>query len=419
MSISRAWVYGLCWGVAFIALAAPHATFAEYGDRVAGGAVLRIGQTVCLLTIGLGLLQLGVRQMSKAAVLRPDSMKGFLLILFFTGALLTTLLNLNDGSGVAQVFATGIIFLAASTFWILPPNVRQVSLRVAGIGLFGVVLLTISLYGLPSTRTVGGVQPNTFAKIAFVGSVFLFIAGDRLRWLWLAGAMGVALIVNSRGAVVAVLLFVGIKAVLAVARRPTWPRLISIAGLVVVMASATIPTVLGTYGVVDWVAEDVFRLDDPNRGLGTGLTGRADRWTLALAQVAARPLQGHGFQASSAVLREEYRLWEIGESGAHSGFLNLTLDVGIPLALVWCLILAIVLWEQVRTSLSPVTSERRAAQIGNTVGVLSASLFFWTIEPVYINVGHIFGLSFILILLRGFGLPRTEGGPDGVAKPTP
>lgn len=422
MSVSRTWVYGICWGLGLVFLAAPHVTFEDYWSRAAGQRIIRVGQVAAMLAILLGLTQLGVDRVGRAGRLFVRTRRGLLFSAFFLGALLTSLLRWGEVESLANLFATVGLFVAARAFWQLPDQVVRGSLRFAGLGLLSLVVVAVALHGLPETRTVGGVQPNIFAKIGFVGAVLLVLAGRGFGWAWLAVALASALLVNSRGGIVAILMFVGIKTCLLLGRNLTRLRLVGIAALSLAMVASATPMVIGNRGPVGWVVEEVFRADDPTRGLGTGLTGRADRWVVALERIGENPVLGYGYQMSAEVIQDEYQLREIGQSGAHSGFLNLALDVGLPLSLLWCVLLVDVMFDQGRRALSGSVNEDKAAQHASILGFLAASVFFWAIEPVYLSIGHIFGLSFILVFsysLFSEGLPGGAGEAAVLLKEAP
>jgi O-antigen ligase len=76
---------------------------------------------------------------------------------------------------------------------------------------------------------------------------------------------------------------------------------------------------------VDFVANDIFLLNDPHRGLDSGATGRLDGWLVALELAWAHPLLGVGFGRASPVVAAE-----TGTS-LHNGHLMMLVDTGIVL----------------------------------------------------------------------------------------
>ncbi|MDP7022600.1 MAG: O-antigen ligase family protein [Candidatus Krumholzibacteria bacterium] len=70
---------------------------------------------------------------------------------------------------------------------------------------------------------------------------------------------------------------------------------------------------------------DFLLLDDPVRGVGTGFTGRARIWALALVHFLQSPWFGHG------PLSNDYILYDVimGQRTAHNGILALLVDYGV------------------------------------------------------------------------------------------
>jgi hypothetical protein len=54
--------------------------------------------------------------------------------------------------------------------------------------------------------------------------------------------------------------------------------------------------------VSDYVLNDIFFVNNPNRGLGSGFVGRDETWGVALNDLATAPLTGMGIQQSSTTL---------------------------------------------------------------------------------------------------------------------
>jgi O-antigen ligase len=76
-------------------------------------------------------------------------------------------------------------------------------------------------------------------------------------------------------------------------------------------------------------ANDVMKLDDPNRGLGQGFTGRSGLWEESLALWRSSPLFGVGFR--------QHELYLSGHFNAHNAYLAMAADTGI-VGLLWYLI---------------------------------------------------------------------------------
>jgi O-antigen ligase len=80
------------------------------------------------------------------------------------------------------------------------------------------------------------------------------------------------------------------------------------------------------------------------RGNVSTLTGRTDVWQFAVSQVKARPLLGHGYDVSGAILQSRYfpvwwGPWDEGpHSSLHDGYIDRAVGVGVPALLLWLFI---------------------------------------------------------------------------------
>jgi O-antigen ligase len=140
------------------------------------------------------------------------------------------------------------------------------------------------------------------------------------------------------------------------------------------------------------------RLSDPNRGLGTGLTGRVESWQQGLERFWERPLLGHGFRAQLS-----------GEGlGAHGGYVTLLIETGVFGTL---LALAAITIEAVRR-VNRARQLRNASRFpGSAVDVeeslrlntvvcctMVTMLTYWVYEPLYLNLGTVMSVIFFLML---------------------
>lgn len=121
-----------------------------------------------------------------------------------------------------------------------------------------------------------------------------------------------------------------------------------------------------------FMEEEILKLNDPYRGLGTGLTGRDDTWEAGLRVVFEQPFLGVGFGRANIVAQEYLRT----EGLIHNGHLMLMGDLGIFLYFV----LIIIIFGA--TSIALIDREYI------DFGMLSSfSLFYMMIEPRAINMG--------------------------------
>lgn len=78
--------------------------------------------------------------------------------------------------------------------------------------------------------------------------------------------------------------------------------------------------------LIAFVGEDVLRLNDPYRGLGTGLVGRAESYANTQMFLEQFPLWGAGLDNA---------IWGAGRESIHNGVLALTAEYGIFSAFIW------------------------------------------------------------------------------------
>ncbi|HJQ78601.1 MAG TPA: O-antigen ligase family protein, partial [Lacipirellulaceae bacterium] len=146
--------------------------------------------------------------------------------------------------------------------------------------------------------------------------------------------------------------------------------------------------------------EDVMRLSDPGRGLGSGLTGRVDTWKRGLETFWKSPLIGHGFRANLG--GEQEGLW------SHGGYVTLLIETGLIGTL---LAVSIVVFEALRrmnragrlrnASAAAITGiDRQESLRLNTVAcaTMATMLTYWIYEPLYLNLGTVMSVCFFLML---------------------
>jgi O-antigen ligase len=159
------------------------------------------------------------------------------------------------------------------------------------------------------------------------------------------------------------------------------------------------------------VFEDVMRLNDPARGLGSGLTGRVESWQQGLEKFWERPLFGHGFRAQIS-----------GEGqglGAHGGYVTMLIEAGIFGTL---LAVAAIIFEAIRriNRARTLRSAPAAAWTGvdveeslrlNTIVccTMFTMLTYWIYEPVYLNLGTVMSVVFFLMLAAPEFVPSRAG----------
>lgn len=325
-----------------------------------------------------------------------------LLCLFFFYAAATSMQSVAPTSSLFQAAAGFVAVLLMRCLAATPARVMVKVLpwfTILIIAFIGVLYLKFG-YG---NRSFGGTQPNAVAKLAIVGGVLGCLSRRRaVAWLSVGAALAVALAVNSRGALVVLVVFWGIYlALLTPVIRLV--RLAAIVLFLVVGAVAVAPDRAAA------VMIQVLALDDPNRGLEGGLlTGRQAHWAEGLMLFERRPTLGYGFD--TRVSLDDPRPERVS---AHSGVINGLLDngvigMGLFLAAIGSsLILRIRALRKLRgipgRPDDQATLDQRRVQV-TLLAAQAGSLGFLVLDPQYFGLG----LSYAVFLLWAWVTPRSE-----------
>ena len=142
----------------------------------------------------------------------------------------------------------------------------------------------------------------------------------------------------------------------------------------------------------DFVADNILKLEDPYRGIGTGFTGRTYAWSYALQLWWDRPIFGYGVRMSDDLYKESF-LEVMSISSPHNGYLSMLVDMGLVGSSIY---LAGLAWATARAF-------RGTRQNARVYGALLWFLLWYSIATVFerfaINVGN---SSSILLLFTIF-----------------
>lgn len=183
--------------------------------------------------------------------------------------------------------------------------------------LFYLVFLLEIRFGL----TVGGIQPNQFAKAAIVAMILGYLSNHRYKQYFGWFALACSLLTTSRGG----LLFLTCFFVVYYGLVMKWLTQITwiITAVVLVCLLWTAEVLFGIQTVTP-VYSKILLLDDAIFGFGTGFTGRDFHWEVGLTLFAENPLIGYGFNTRQSLFPTNF-----SASDSHQGYINLLLDVGI------------------------------------------------------------------------------------------
>ncbi len=162
-------------------------------------------------------------------------------------------------------------------------------------------------------RLFGRVQPNYWGEVAQAA----VIAAIAMRGWWMRAVVivvGLWIIyaTQSRGSMVALAVGLMLAFVLYTTisrwRAPLWIGAILALVLLVTLGS-------------HFILEDLFKVSDPRRGAGSGLTGRAAAWEETLNLITSHPWTGVGYR--------QHEHYLTSEASAHNAYLATAADTGV------------------------------------------------------------------------------------------
>jgi len=192
----------------------------------------------------------------------------------------------------------------------------------------------------------GNFHPNWWGELLVVMSLGAVLARQRLFFYGAVPFIFLSLIMlQSRGALLTSVIIVAF----GILAREGW-RCTLIIGAVMLffvlplMISVDLVFANGRIfsGVVSFVGNDVLLLNDPLRGLDSGISGRAEGYAIALERFNANPILGFGFGQSNKDVADE-----LG-TGLHNGHMALLIDLGV---FMYAIILFIMLGALARAML--------------------------------------------------------------------
>jgi hypothetical protein len=349
-------------------------------------------------------LTLGFSVLSEQVIKFFSSVKGRLLGGFCVLALALAPLSIDPLRTALYAVSTLGVFLVASWAWLSDYARFRRVLFVAGVVLLAFLAALIVHHGMSRT-SVGGIQRNRYAQTALAGMLCLFLARGWTKWLGFAVAMAMSLLVTSRGTIVAF----GVFAVVYFALKYGMAR--GILTTLCLAVGGVFFLALPKIGdrASDALVNRVAKVNDAERGFGTGFTGRLDTWEQGLRVFSRSPAIGHGFRT---------RVGAVGGEGndyvAHSGYVNMLADVGI---IGSALIMAALLYDFFKR-FGVIQSIKRqhlrnspemidTYELNCTIcAVMAAEAFLWLFEPLYLNLGATRSIMFILLFMAPYAVGR-------------
>jgi O-antigen ligase len=344
-----------------------------------------------------GHLTLGMRAWIEAPFDFMSTRVGKILTAFFLYLLLLTPLSVNFRASAIYLVATWGVLMLCTLFWMSDYQILRRVLSFTGIVVFAWLLILLFHHGMARGvgGTIGGINRNQIGKAALVGMICLLFATHKtIRWVGTGLSIGLLVLVTSRGTLLATGVFLS---VLYALNKGTG-KAMAHASLAMFFVAAVL---LASTVLQQAIFEDVLRIHDEHRGVGSGLSGRVENWERGLERFWQRPLTGYGFRATA--------LGDTSMTNVHSGYINLLVETGI---IGTCLIVGAVmfaLYERVRIVLQvrAMMDQSPAYRVlfadtfwHNSIAAATfcSVLVLWVYEPLYINLGQAMSLLFFLML---------------------
>jgi O-antigen ligase len=354
------------------------------GDYYIGFAIVVVGH-----------LTLGLQRWISAPFGLASTWCGKLLTAFCLLMLLTAPLSISLQQSVIYAIATWFVLVVCYLYWKGDFDVARRVLVFSGLVLFAWLALLLVHHGLVSGfgSGIGGVNRNATGAVAATAMVCCMCSVKKsIRIGGLLAAAFFATIVTSRGTLLAICVF---SAVYYALYKGTGKAAFHATLTIVLVATVLLVSTV----VQKVVLQDVLRVDDPMRGLGTGFSGRFEKWQRGLEVLWERPIVGHGFRATAP--------GGVG-GGAHGGYVQILVESGCVGAF---LVLAAVGSEAVRRMRlaqrfrnlqprdMPGIDVVTTAQLNMVAcATICTVLTYWIYEPLYMNLGSTISIVFFLML---------------------
>jgi hypothetical protein len=215
------------------------------------------------------------------------------------------------------------------------------------VGRLAVFLFPLIAFGVAVSLLSGGtilrqsplgIHPNWWGELAFAFTACSLALRKRWRVLFIATAVALMVLVESRGALLASVVSVGAYTALSVRHiRLTRARFAAVLALCLVVLSVFAYRQDWLVSAFEFGRDDVLLLNDKYRGVGTGLTGRLDGWREAVDVFSGNLLLGSGLDTLEDV---------------HNGFLRVAGENGLVLLVVMLGAIALALHDQRRNYLA-------------------------------------------------------------------
>jgi hypothetical protein len=298
--------------------------------------------------------------------------------------------SLTPKTSALYAASTWGVYVLLHIFWTTDFRITQRMVVLAGMMILAWQVILCLKLGVHIGLSIGGILRNYTGQAALIGMTCCMLSPKKkIHLAGIAGAVFFSLLINSRGSLVAIAVF-----------------LVAYYGLYVGTVRAVLYTLLGSFLIVSLalvvpqlrnkVFEDVFHLHSENRGISSGFTGRAELNEID-SSFWNNAVFGYGFRQN------------VTATSVHSGYLKIVVETGFVGAF---LIVGAVLIEvfrrfrvvqRIRDLPAPSAPH---IDIGSSTRInvaafaaLCTTLTLWAYEPQYINLGSVNSLFFWLMMV--------------------
>lgn len=318
---------------------------------------------------------------------------GALITAFCAVCLLTAPMAVKTTTSAIYAVSTWAVFVLLFVFWQTDYRVTRKVIVLTGFFILAWQVVLMRKLGVHMGLSIGGIQRNLTGQAAISAGMFCMLSPRKIfGWVGMAAALFFCLLVNSRGSIVAMGAFLAAYYALSLGTVRAM-----IYGLICALLAVSIT--LAVPKIRNKVEEDVFKVHDEVRGIGSGMTGRA-KLNASSSEFWHKPIFGFGLRSSQ---------YDSKISSLHSGYLKIFVETGFVGGF---LILGAVLAEAVRRFfvvqrvLHAPPGSLSHLDIGETIRLNShafatifMTLILWIFEPVYVNLGAVSSVLFWMMLV--------------------
>ncbi len=304
---------------------------------------------------------------------------------------------LSDVPRASMIYAVGtwVAYAVLCLYWQSDYRIVQRMTVVAGFVVLAWLFVLLFKHGLTLGLggVIGGINRNTTATAALGAMICCLLSPNRrIRWAAIAAGVFMAVVVSSRGSMVAMAVFF---AVYYSVNKGTTKAAVYAFGAAALFGFV----LLVSPNLRHIVFDRILHIFDKARGIGSGFTGRWEMWQQGLESFWQKPIFGTGFRSTT----------HGGETGGiHSGYIKILVETGFVGGII---IIGSVVVEFARRmrlgiafrNLSPAAVPGidvvETARINAVAaGTLAMTLVIWIYEQLYINLGSIASLVFFLMM---------------------